>query len=211
MLKADLLEQKELEKRIALEARRHWVETVDTLRDPLLVHDRDFRIVRCNKAYVAKCGGSFHEMIGRPYWECFPKGAGPLQNCRAAVEQGLSASEDEIVLGTGEIFQARCFLIEESGSSQWLTLFEDVTEKRTAERRIRTLNTLYATLSAVNHAIVHSKSRHELCERIVRISTEVGIWHGAWIGFADPASGRIVPDAWSASLAAHIGRMRASL
>ena len=87
----------------------------------------------------------------------------------------------------------------------------DVTERMAAERRASFLNTLYGTLSAVNHAIVQSRGREQLGERIVRLCTEIGIWHGAWIGFAEPAMQRIVPQAWSASLAPYIGKMNVSI
>jgi putative nucleotidyltransferase with HDIG domain len=53
--------------------------------------------------------------------------------------------------------------------------------------------------------MVHSKTRHEIAERIVHIGTQVGPWHGAWMGFLDRASGRLGLEAWSPSIAPFIG------
>jgi PAS domain S-box-containing protein len=310
--------------------RREWVNTVDAVRDPMMVHDAEGRIVRANRAYAERAGMTFKELVGRRYGECFPRRA----NAQPPLKDG-----DEFTLDSGEVFIAQirsmndgdghaadsmCIfedvtekrraqagieareryfrkLVEgstdafvvidpkgtvlyRSGSGKRLTGYErdevvgssffkllapesrdaarealgrrvreaegsgrielqllrkdgsrahveamgknllgdpdvggivitlhDITERKAAERRIQVLNTLYATLSSVNHAIVQSKSRQEICDRIVRISTEVGLWHGAWVGFIDKPSLRIVPAAWSESMVPYVGKLAVSV
>lgn len=187
-------------------AHQQWIDTVDAVRDPLMVHDAEGRIVRANRAYAERAGTDYKGMIGRPYWECFPKRAETLPR------SGSDAADVEFTLESGEVFVSRRFPVTRgSGTGHILRLFENVTEQRAAGRRLHVLNTLYATLSAVNHAIVESKTQREICERIVRISTGIGLWHGAWVGFADPQTGRIVPEAWSESMAPYVGKMVVSV
>jgi len=101
----------------------------------------------------------------------------------------------------------------------------DVTEQRRVElelesknailtghqERIRALNVLYAMLSGVNHAIVQSGSRAEVSRKICDLVIKSGMWRGVWIGFVDDATGRVVPEAWSESMALYIGRMVVSV
>jgi GAF domain-containing protein len=209
-----VLEDLQRERDLARKAHHEWISTVDAVRDPMMVHDADGRIVRVNRAYAERSGMAYGELIGRPYWECFPRLGGPLPGCTPAEIFSDSAftPEQEFTLETGDIYVSRLFIVARSAKEQLaLHLFENVTAHRAAEHRIRTLNTLYQTLSAVNHAIVHSKSRREISERICRIATDIGLWHGAWVGFVDPATQRVVPEAWSASIASQIGTMNVNI
>jgi HD-GYP domain-containing protein (c-di-GMP phosphodiesterase class II) len=197
-----ILEDLQRERDAISVAHKQWINTVDAVRDPLVVHDAAGCVVRANRAYAERAGVDVREMIGRPYRECFPR----LE--AAFSPAGEPNSEQEFALESGEIFICRSFPVARgAGAGHTLRLFEDVTQRRASEHRIRSLNTLYATLSAVNHAIVQSKTRREICERIVRISTEIGLWHGAWIGFADPQTKRLVPEAWSPGMAPYMDKL----
>jgi len=79
------------------------------------------------------------------------------------------------------------------------------------QARIRALNVLYAMLSGVNHAIVQSSSRAEVSRRICDLVIKSGMWRGVWIGFIDNATRRVVPEAWSESMAPYIERMVVSV
>jgi putative nucleotidyltransferase with HDIG domain len=205
-IRAVVLEDLQHERDVSRNAHRNWIETVDALRDPLVVHDAEDRIVRVNRAYAERAGMDFPELIGRRYLECFPKRAS-----RSLCAPGPDGRE-EFTLDSGEVFICRVFPVSHgAGAGHELCLFEDVTERRAAEDRIRSLNVLYATLSAVNRAMVDSRSRRQIAERIALITTEKGIWHGAWVGFVDAPTGRIVPEAWSASMAPHIRNMTVSV
>src|SRR5690242_2894186 len=58
-----------------------WLAAFDELKEPVFIHDKDFRILRCNPAYAAFAGQPMEAIIGKPYWQVFPKLNGPLSNC----------------------------------------------------------------------------------------------------------------------------------
>jgi len=130
-----MLEDLQREREAIRKARLDWMQTVDALGDPVMVHDAELRVVRCNRAYAEHAGMAFAKILGRPYWQCFPKRAGPLDACLLPIEAGAQGiHETEVSLETGEIFVSRAYGI---GTMHVLHLFENVTQKRRAERALR--------------------------------------------------------------------------
>ena len=122
-------------------------------------------------------------------------------------------SHDELPLKGGRTIQRYSAPIVAKSGQHFgrVWYFRDATERKAAEERIRTLNVLYAMLSGVNHAIVQSGSRAEVSRRICDLVIKSGMWRGIWIGFVDDATRRIVPEAWSDSMAPYIERMAVSV
>lgn len=52
---------------------QEWMDALDAMRDPMFLHDKDFRILRCNKAYQQRAGIPFKKIIGQPYYEYSPR------------------------------------------------------------------------------------------------------------------------------------------
>ncbi len=101
--------------------------------------------------------------------------------------------------------------IEVDGKRYLQGIIRDITERKAAEEHLRSLNLLYSTLNGSNEAMVRAGTRRELCERICGVVAQQGGWRGAWIGFVDPATRRIVPEAWSESMAPFIENMVVSV
>lgn len=150
-----MLEDLEREREALHRAHRQWVETVDAVPDPMMVHDERFCVVRANHAYAERSGLSFPELIGRPYWECFPKRAGPSPECRHAIASGdtQAAPEAEFTLETGEIFISRTFRVAdaETGRKLCLHLFEDVTANRRAAEALRKSHQMLERIFETTH------------------------------------------------------------
>lgn len=61
----------------------------------------------------------------------------------------------------------------------------DITKEKANDKYIKRLSELYATLSEVNHAIVHAQTQHELFESICSIIVKFGSLKVTWIGRMD--------------------------
>ncbi|MDA3874931.1 MAG: PAS domain S-box protein [Kiritimatiellae bacterium] len=71
----------------------------------------------------------------------------------------------------------------------------DITDRKTHEQEILRLSRLYAALSQINQAIVWTRDRDELFEKICRLLVEEGKFSMAWIGQTDEDTRRVNPVA----------------
>ncbi len=89
-----------------------WEILLEAIRDPVFIHDREGRLVRVNRAYLQCCSDPVDAIIGRPYWQVFPKRELPLPGCRVALHHGRErrAEErqavEELLLETGELLRS---------------------------------------------------------------------------------------------------------
>ena len=111
------------------QAQIEWRTAFDAVRDAIFVHDADFRIVRANLAYAALGGIPIAQIIGKPYWEVFPIGDGPLPGCRDVLAGGGMA-EDRIDGPDGTVFVSRSFAVNDAlgNHSLCVHVMQDVTE-----------------------------------------------------------------------------------
>lgn len=63
--------------------------------------------------------------------------------------------------------------------------FRDITERIEAEKQLLHANRLYAFISQVNQAIVHTTTVKALFDQVCRIATETGEFKTVWIGLFD--------------------------
>ncbi|MGA7985906.1 MAG: PAS domain S-box protein [Burkholderiales bacterium] len=122
-------------------------------------------------------------------------------------------ARDEILCMDGRIIDRFTSPVIGAGGRYYgrVWYFRDITAQREAEERIQRLNLLYATLSGANSAIVRSTSRAELFRSVCKVIAGHGGWIGAWIGFVDPATRRIVPEAWTDSMAGQVAALTVSV
>lgn len=80
--------------------------------------------------------------------------------------------------------------------AHFMSLIQDISERKRADISIRHLNRVYAVLSAINGLIIRAGDRDELFREAARIAVDSGEFRLAWLGLVDgPAPGlRIV--AW---------------
>jgi len=82
---------------------RQWQAAVDAIPTPIFIHDANHRILRANKAYAQEACLPVHDVIGKPYWQIFPRLSGPLPGClQTQAEQ--ETFEDSIYLEDGRLF-----------------------------------------------------------------------------------------------------------
>lgn len=76
-----------------------------------------------------------------------------------------------------------------------LELEQRLLELDAAQQQILRLNRLYAALSETNQAIVHTRSREELFDRLCRIAVERGGLRMAWVGWLNAQNCEVLPVA----------------
>ncbi|HEY6012035.1 MAG TPA: PAS domain-containing protein, partial [Nitrospirota bacterium] len=69
----DITDRKNLENTIKA-ASDAWLSTFDSISDSIMILDKDFRILRCNKAAAALIGKPLEEVLGRRCWEFMHEG-----------------------------------------------------------------------------------------------------------------------------------------
>jgi len=117
-------------------AKEEWEATFDAVSDPIFLHDRDFRIVRANRAYAESAGMSIGDVIGHPYWEVFPKGDGPMPNCVKAGEKAEEEEEEEeINTSDGRFYLSHSYAINYENGVRSLSIhfMQDITARRLSE------------------------------------------------------------------------------
>lgn len=120
---------------------KDWNDAFDAIGDPIFIHDAAMRIVRANPAYCGRAGMTLDQVIGRIYFELFPKLDEPMPACRNFPEAS-SAKANELQLPNGDIFVSRSFGVIHADKSikSAIHILEDVTELRKTETRRRILN-----------------------------------------------------------------------
>ena len=111
---------------------REWRDTFDAVQNPIFVHDQNHRIIRANQAYARKAGQNIRDVIGKPYWQVFPKGRGPLAQCTCQPRQNGIPQSIEVTLDSGETYLSRAFTARDAQDRYLYSvhILEDITEQR---------------------------------------------------------------------------------
>ena len=150
----DITERKKAEEQTRQD-KRDWENTFDSISDPLFIHDREFRVLKANRAYMAASGMSFEGMVGRPYYEVFPKMKVPFNGCRRAFE--LQEEEEEVSLPSiDKVYKVKFYPVRDVNGSSFhsLHILEDITEYKRLEAQLRHAQKMEA-IGALTGGIAH--------------------------------------------------------
>lgn len=145
-----MLEDVEANRTRIEQAHREWVAAFDGVRDPIFFHDEEFRIVRANRAYAERAGLSVEDVIGKRYFEIFPKRADPLLSCRTVVPkkdadaEAAEETEEEVRIESGESFLSRSFAVRAEDGAYLFSvhILTDITRRKRAEETLLTQSKL---------------------------------------------------------------------
>ncbi len=165
--------------------------------DGILLLDAAGRLLDVNDRALSAFGYTREEMLRLSESDlraAGPSDAAPALPERLAFRDSL-IYEVDLARKNGSVFPAEASVrvIEVEGSRCYQSTLRDLTDRKKAEARILTLSRLYATLSAVNRAVVHSRSPQEVFREVCAACIEHGGFRMAWVGLADLEAQRIVP------------------
>jgi PAS domain S-box-containing protein/putative nucleotidyltransferase with HDIG domain len=144
------------------QAKRELQGAMDAVQDPIFMHNREYQVIRANRAYIERTGIDVRQIIGKPYWQLFPMLDHPPPCCFQTIEHRQS-HEQELSLPSGEIFLIRYFpILDKEGNYLYsLHMMQDVTKQRRAEADQRTL----------------SEALHQAAEAMLVLDAEGNIRH----------------------------------
>lgn len=184
-------ERNEFAERLALHTRY--------ANDIILLLDENWHIIEANERALEVYGYSLEELRELP-----PGGlrAPSAQADHTLQVQAFYQPEGACFETVHQRKDGSLFPVEISGrmikpgeQERMLAVIRDISRRKADEAEIERLTRVYAALSQVNQAIVHAKSREGLLQEICRVLVEFGHFKVAWIGWLDPAGGRVVPAA----------------
>ena len=72
------------------EATLQWQETFDAIPDMISIHDRDYRLVKVNKAFASAFGMTVEQLVGKKCYEVFHRSNKPILGCphQQSIETG---------------------------------------------------------------------------------------------------------------------------
>jgi PAS domain S-box-containing protein/putative nucleotidyltransferase with HDIG domain len=187
---------KELDKKYQQveQVRQQWTATLDAVSDPIFVHDEQCRIIRANTAY-AKCAGlPVQDIIGKPYWQVFPKADGPLAFCAKALKKGKAEEkEEEIMLPTGEVYIFHSYALRSGDSVHSIHIMEDVTERKQAETELVWTNKANTALAMLAAALLSTKPRsiEDVSSIVLDYARELTDSEFGYAGYIDPGTGHL--------------------
>ncbi len=112
-----------------------WRYVFDAIEDAVFLHDAQFRVVLVNRAYCCAAGMTEAQALGKPYWEVFPPGSGPMPGCKeATIEKGHTGSREEMSVGA-KLFLSTGYTVRDDQDKPLYSLhvLSDITTQRQAE------------------------------------------------------------------------------
>ena len=135
--------------KIIKHAHDEWLLAIDSIEDAIFIHDGEFRILRCNRAYQQYAKLPFKKIIGQEYFKVFPKLGAPLQSCINSLKNSATKGGDEEELEVnGMMLRSRVYPIKGKKGKYLYSIhtLENITEYRKLEK---TLNTSELNFKAI--------------------------------------------------------------
>lgn len=164
---------------------KDWQATFDAITIPVFVYDRSYRLIRANRAYLERAGATMKDIIGKPYFDVFPKSGSPIID--PPQNAGRSISGSEVRLATGEIFSSRNYPIYSENNEYRYTLhtLEEITVVKQAEKSIRRIRLSLQVVANCIRGMLRESDEAHMLHTICKVAVNSGLYRTAWIGRAE--------------------------
>jgi len=118
---------------------RQWAFTFDSIGDPIIVHDREGRILRMNQRMAHLSGREIKPSIGRALGEVFPRRQGDYKTCPYC-EGVAGEGDDPDPWLSGFFLTSNSPFVDPAGREMGVVhVLKDISERKRAEEKYRTL------------------------------------------------------------------------
>ncbi|MBU0674314.1 MAG: PAS domain-containing protein [Proteobacteria bacterium] len=168
-----IVERKQIDAKIVA-ARDEWVKTFDTIRDPIIILDDQYRIHRANQAFVTLVGMSFDEIQGRKCYELIHGTNCQIDHCPherlLADGRACSAEIYEPRIDCHLMVNVAPFEVKNGKVIKSIHVTHDITELKKAEQELKK----YAETQAVLLREVNHRVKNNLTALIGMLQMEEG-------------------------------------
>jgi PAS domain S-box-containing protein len=118
---------------------RQWAYTFDSIGDPILVHDKEGRVLRINQRLLHLTGRESKSWLGRTVGELFPRKQGEYKECPYC--EGLAGEGDDPDPWLRGYFLASNSIFADPAGRQLgiVHVLKDISDRKRAEEKYRTL------------------------------------------------------------------------
>ena len=169
------------------------------VNDAIFLFDDEARIIEANeyaRTLYGRTLGELRQLRAADLRDPESAASAPADFAQALTPAGIRF-ETHHRRADGTLFpvEANAKLVVIDGRRHVLSIVRDITERRIQEQEIERLNRIYLVLSLLNQAIVRTRQRQELLDRVCTILVEAGGFKIAWLGWLDPQSNVLRPVA----------------
>ncbi len=188
------------------EAKEYAENIIATVREPLLVLNKNLKILSANRSFYRTFKVTQQDTIGKYIYDIGNRewNIPELRNLLEKIlPQNTSFNDFEIThhfnyIGARTmLLNARRVYKEPDKTEMILLAIEDITERKQTEEKLNKSYRLYATLSQINQTIVRERDELKLLQGICNIAVKYGKFRLAWIGLVDQESMLVKPVAFS--------------
>ena len=182
----------EVERKALME---HYDYATKYANDIILMADQEGRVVDINERGMLAYGYARDEIRGLSMGDIRDKDiALPIEETEGNKGDGfLYETRHRRKDGTSFPVEVSARIITIENRIFHQSIVRDITERKQAEEKLKSLNSLYYMLSQINQSIVHATDRSQLFQDVCNISVKFGGFRMAWIGMIDAISQVVIP------------------
>ncbi|MGA7181091.1 MAG: EAL domain-containing protein [Thiobacillaceae bacterium] len=191
-------------------------ELIDSIADAIYIQDEQGRFLDVNAGAVAMYGYPREYFIGKTPGHLAAPGRNDLNALAQLHQKALTGQPQHLefwgMRANGEQFPKDVSLMPTTyaGHAAVVAVGRDISKQKQAEMQVHRLNRLYAVLGGINEIIVRCHDAKTLFREACRIAVEEGGFRMAWVGLADPATKKIVPEAYSGTAGDYLDHLHIS-
>lgn len=154
-----------------------WSAAFDSVKDLLFIYDKSYRITRANRAYAERARMTVDSMIGKPYWEVFPRTGLPLTE-RQAGHAGVAEDNagSEVWLDDGQVFLSKSFPVHDEAGKYLCTIhiLQDITAQKRANKAYNRARIAFGLVNECVAQIAQARDEAQMVQAVCRTLVEKG-------------------------------------